>query len=152
MQGRGRGSIAKTAAPPSSCEIHAVGRRFAAARHFWIHARVHTRMASRRRHQPRHNEARIRRWEAWKLLGMGSVFVLFAISVLAYVAGSLRAGFFDNRPRGSPRDMEPIFLTVGEDPFEFYFALAFLAAMALGMLYIGVGMARQAIAESRGKW
>ena len=107
-------------------------------------------MTSRRRRKPRQSEARIRRREGWQFLAMGVVMVLVGISWLAYVVGSIWAGGFDAPPKGSPRDAPPVFVYASDDPIEFYGSMAFLAAMTLLMLVIGVGIMRQAISESRG--
>ena len=104
-------------------------------------------MASRRRKEWQ-RETRIRRWEAWKLLAMGCAMFLVGLSGLAYVAGSLWAGVFDARQKGAPPD-QPVFVYASDDPVEFYGSMAFLALLAGGMLYIGVGIARDAISESR---
>ena len=80
---------------------------------------------------------------------MGAVAFLVGLSGLAYVVGSLRAGVFDARPEGSPRDAPPVYVYASDHPVEFYGDMLFLAALTLGMLYLGVEMMREAHRESR---
>jgi hypothetical protein len=108
-------------------------------------------MASTQRREPRQSESSIRRWEEWQILIMGAAMLLLGISGLAYVAGSIWAGVFDAKPKGSPPDAPPVLVYASDDPVEFYGSAAFLGVLCLAMLYFGVAIMRQAISESRAR-
>jgi hypothetical protein len=80
--------------------------------------------------------------DEWVILALAAALFCGSVALLAIVAGSLRKGYFDARPRGAPR-VPPELIRADQEPFAFYGLTALAAAIGIYAAILAWGMMKE---------